>query len=203
MFLVFEGLDGSGKSTLIQGLSKELAARQTQFHITREPGGTPLGDEIRKLILTPSENAPSALAELFLYEAGRAQHVDKVIRPKLQNNEWVISDRYYASTIAFQAGGRTLSDETVRQLNQIAAGGVHPDLWVLLDLPVEVAAERMRGRSLDRFEQEAQDFHERVRKGYLDEAKREPEKWLILDASVDSSVLLSQLLNYLRQHKWL
>ena len=120
MFLVFEGLDGAGKSTLIQGLASYLEKSGQAFHLTREPGGTPLGEEIRKMLITPSENAPTPRTELLLYEAGRAQHVDKVIRPFLKKGHWVISDRYSASTIAFQAGGRTIDLDEIRQLNDFA-----------------------------------------------------------------------------------
>jgi dTMP kinase len=203
MFLVFEGLDGAGKSTLIRGLTQDLESKGISYHVTREPGGTPLGDEIRKLLITPSEHAPSPLSELFLYEAGRAQHVDKVIRPLLAKKTWVISDRYYASTMAFQAGGRVLDLNKVRELNAIAAAGVHPDLWVLLDLTVEEAQKRMAGRSLDRFEQEKKDFHERVRQAYLAEVQREPERWLVLDASKSPAELIETLLIALKEKKWL
>jgi dTMP kinase len=204
MFLVFEGLDGSGKSTLIKGLKTHLEKRSIPYLITREPGGSPLGDQIRELLLKSSgESEPSPLTELLLYEASRAQHVDQVIRPKLKSGTWVLSDRFYASSVAFQAGGRTLDLRLVRELNNIAVQGVHPDLWVLLDLSVEAANLRMAGRELDRIENEARDFHERVRSAYLEEARLNPSQWLVLDASESPEALLNKLIGELEKRQWL
>jgi dTMP kinase len=198
-FIVFEGLDGAGKSTLIELLKQHLKNNHTPLVLTREPGGTELGDEIRQLLLRTKGETPVSRAELFLYQAGRAQHVEKVIRPSLAKNIWVLCDRYYASTVAFQCGGRELDRKMVNQLNMMAIDGVEPDLWVLLDLTTEEAAKRMQGRELDRFESENRDFHERVRKTYLDLAKEDPKKWLVLDASVTSDKLFQTLILRLQE----
>ncbi len=172
-FLVFEGLDGSGKSTLISGLERELVSRQINSVVTREPGGTELGEEIRQLLLRTDAQAPVPRAELFLYQAGRAQHVDLVIRPALARGDWVLCDRFYASTSAFQCGGRGLDRAQVDPLNRLAVGGCEPQLTVLLDLSVEESArrrahrEQSSGVQADRFEREKLAFHQRVRDFYL------------------------------------
>ncbi len=197
--IVFEGLDGAGKSTLIELLKQHLKKTSTPLVLTREPGGTTLGDEIRQLLLRKDGEAPVSRAELFLYQAGRAQHVEKVIKPALEKNTWVLCDRYYASTVAFQCGGRELNRKMVDQLNEIAIDGVEPDLWVLLDLTTEEAAKRMQGRELDRFESENRDFHERVRKSYLILANASPQKWLVLDASFSPEKLFKTLISRLEE----
>lgn len=198
-FIVFEGLDGAGKSTLIELLKQHLKNSNTPLVLTREPGGTELGDEIRQLLLRKEGDAPVSRAELFLYQAGRAQHVEKIIKPSLAKNIWVLCDRYYASTVAFQSGGRELNRKVIDQLNEIAVDGVEPDLWVLLDLTTEEAAKRMQGRELDRFESENREFHERVRKSYLSLAKASPQNWLVLDASVSPEKLFKTLISRLQE----
>ncbi len=209
-FIVFEGLDGSGKSTLIAGLSEELKRRNQQVLVTREPGGTPLGDEIRELILRTKGEAPGPRAELLLYEASRAQHVDKVIWPALKKGQWVLCDRFTASSIAFQAGGRELSVEWVRRLNDFATHGLKPDLSILLDLSVEESRARRLGRPSrgpepkeDRIESEADQFHERVRKAFLQQAQEAPEDWLVLDARQAVLGSLQAVLNLLEKNLWL
>lgn len=208
-FIVFEGLDGSGKSSLMKALSSELEARKIPFHLTREPGGTALGEALRPLITDPKGPSPSPRAELLLYEAGRAQHVEEIIKPKLAQKTWVISDRYAASSIAFQAGGRELAISHVEWLNQFATSGLEADLTVLLDLSVEKARERRVGRlkndgeSEDRIEAEADEFHEKVRLGFLGLARKNTDKWLVLSAELSPEELKSQLLSELRRRHWL
>jgi dTMP kinase len=202
-FIVFEGLDGAGKSTLISGLESILNSNNEKVVLTREPGGTILGDSIRELLLKSSEHAPVPRAELLLYEASRAQHVDKVIRPALSRGEWVISDRFSASTVAFQVGGRNLELNSIEWLNRYATDNCEPDLWVLLDISAEEAQKRMQGRNLDRFESEKKDFHERVRSAYLDCSKRDQHKWLVLDASKSKEELMEQLLVHLQKLNWI
>jgi dTMP kinase len=208
-FIVFEGLDGSGKSSLMKALEQQLTASNLAFIRTREPGGTPLGDEIRELILRPSESAPTPRTELLLYEASRAQHVDKVIRPALQSGAWVLCDRYSASSVAFQAGGRQISEEWVENLNQFATDGLEPDLTVLLDLSVEESRRRRNqresrgGAKEDRIESEADHFHERVRQSFLAQAAKNPKNWLVLNAAESPEVLLQQLLAHLKERRWL
>lgn len=207
--IVFEGLDGSGKSSLMNALEDVLKAQGLSSVRTREPGGTPLGDEIRELILRTSGASPNPRAELLLYEASRAQHVDQVILPALNQGRWVLCDRFSASSIAFQAGGRQISEEWVESLNQFATGGLSPDLTVLLDLSVEESRRRRNqresrgGTKEDRIESEADHFHERVRQSFLSQAARQPQSWLVLNAAESPESLLNQLLAHLRGRQWL
>lgn len=202
-FLVFEGLDGSGKSTLIRELGSKLAQSDQRFVVTREPGGTALGEELRQILLAPRETPPHPSTELLLYEAGRAQHVAEVIRPALSQGLWVLCDRFTASSLAFQCGGRGLPEAEVEGLNHFATGGLKADLTVLLDLPVEQSVERIRRRqNLDRFEKEASEFHERVRQFYLALARKQ-QNWLTLDSTKPVKELLATLTVELKQRQWL
>ena len=208
-FLVFEGLDGSGKSTLIERLANELRTRGFDLILTREPGGTPLAEDIRKILLRTDAEVPDARTELLLYEASRAQHVERVIRPALQAGKWVLCDRFTASTVAFQSFARKLSRMDIDWLNKYAIGGVNPNLNVLLDLSVDESIKRRKGRvdstgvEDDRFEREARDFHEAVRNGYLTQAKEDPKNWLVLNASLDPNELFKSLLKHLEERGWL
>jgi dTMP kinase len=204
-FLAFEGLDGSGKSTLINGLKTEFEQRHLEYVLTREPGGSPLGDEIRQMLLRVKGDTPVARAEALLYQAGRAQHVEKLIKPALNAGKWVLSDRFDASSIAFQAGGRALSREQVEWLNDFSTGGCKPDLYILLDLTVEESLKRLerRGEETDRFEREAKEFHQRVRDEYLALAKAQPAKWLVMSAAESPKALLNRLLQTLKDRQWL
>lgn len=209
-FLSFEGLDGSGKSTLISGLKSELEARGLKVRLTREPGGTPLAEDIRRLILRTGEEAPVAATEILLYEASRAQHVAQVIKPALALGEWVLCDRFSESTVAFQCFARGLERQEVDRLNRFAEQGLRPELVVLLDLPVEVSRQRQNRRASqdtsakpDRIENEADEFHERVREGFLTQAKEEPGRWLILNAELSSAELLDGTLEELQRRGWL
>ena len=145
-FVVFEGLDGSGKSSLMSALETELKSKGLVTVRTREPGGTPLGDEIRNMILRPEGPAPTPRTELLLYEASRSQHVDQVIVPALKQNKWVLCDRFSASSVAFQAGGRSISEEWVEKLNEFATNDLTPDLTILLDLSVTESKRRRQQR---------------------------------------------------------
>ncbi|MBC86756.1 MAG: dTMP kinase [Bdellovibrionaceae bacterium] len=208
-FIVFEGIDGSGKSTLIQGLCETLVQQNIPFKTTREPGGTPLAEEIRSLLLRIEDEVPHPRTELLLYQASRAQHVENVIRPHLESGDWVLCDRFTSSSLAFQAGGRKLNEEKIRQLNDYATDGLSPDLWVLLDLTVEESEKRRQHRTdsggldADRFELERFEFHQSVRNHYLKQASSEPEKWLVIDASHPPAQVLAQLLSTLKEKGWL
>jgi dTMP kinase len=208
-FIVFEGLDGSGKSSLIASLETILTNYQIDYVRTREPGGTPLGEEIRQLILRTDGDAPTPRTELLLYEASRAQHVDRMIRPNLEAGRWVLCDRFSASSIAFQAGGRQISQYWVELLNQFATADLVPDLTVLLDLSVLEARRRREkrnieiGESNDRIESEADQFHERVRQSFLAQANAFPDKWLVLDAGKSSNELVQILYEELKDRGWL
>jgi dTMP kinase len=206
--IVFEGLDGSGKSSLMNALEMDLKKKGLSVVRTREPGGTRLGDEIREMILRTDGESPTPRTELLLYEASRSQHVDKVIRPNLQKNFWVLCDRFTASSIAFQAAGRAISEEWVRELNNFATDGVAPDLTVLLDLSVEESRRRRSSREEkggdkeDRIESEADSFHQRVRRSFLDQSNREPDRWLVLDASLSPEELIKKLNHHLESLPW-
>lgn len=208
-FIVFEGLDGSGKSSLMGAFEQDLQAKSLQVIRTREPGGTALGDLIREMILSNSGPAPTARTELLLYEASRAQHVDQVIKPALKKDQWILCDRFSASSVAFQAGGRQISVEWVERLNEFATDNLVPDLTVLLDLSVEESRKRRKqrqdrsGDQEDRIESEADSFHERVRQAFLDQARKDPSRWLVLDAAETPAMLLEKLLKHVRGTAWL
>lgn len=197
--IVFEGLDGSGKSTLMNRLEQRLKNASLKVVRTREPGGTPLGDEIRNLILRKEGQAPSPRTELLLYEASRAQHVDCFIRPHLEQGFWVLCDRFTASSVAFQSGGRAISKDQVNWLNQFATLNLKVDLTVLLDLSEEQSRARRQKRAVhtgeaeDRIESENSLFHERVRQSFLEQANASTAEnpWLILNAE-ESVDLLDQ-----------
>ena len=207
-FIAFEGIDGSGKSTLIEGLAAELKKLQIEFDVTREPGGTPLAEEIRQLIIKTDGEAPCSKTELLLYQAGRAQHVEARVKPTLAKGGWVLCDRFTASSLAFQCGGRQLPEPEVRWLNDFATGPVVPDLWILVDVSVDVSISRTKGRSastgqqLDRIELEKREFHERVASYYRKLAKAE-KNWLVLDGTEAPNILLNKTLEHCRGLEWI
>ncbi|MBL7542913.1 MAG: dTMP kinase [Bdellovibrionaceae bacterium] len=208
-FIVFEGLDGSGKSTLINRLSHILKERKIEHDLTREPGGTELGDKLRDLIIAKGPHAPRPRAELLMYEASRAQLVETWIKPKLEQGRWVISDRFAASSIAFQAAGRSIDEADVNWLNQFATFGLQPDLYILLDISVEESKRRRQKRQdtfgveEDRIEAEKDDFHARVRDGFLKQAKANPQQWFILSAQLPTEQMLEHVLQKLKDRQWL
>lgn len=189
----------------MQGLKRELEKRGLGFVISREPGGTALGEEVRRLLLKVDGQAPVPRAEALLYQADRAQHVETLIKPALKEGKWVISDRFAASSIAFQTGGRAIEPAAITWLNEFSTGGLKPDLYVLLDLTVEESLNRLsrRGEDIDRFEREKADFHERVRQSYLTMAKAAPQDWLILNAAEKPEALLEKLIAALKGKTWL
>jgi len=190
MFITFEGIEGCGKTTQVARLTESLRIRGIQVVRTFEPGGTPAGERIRRILLDRRNQDLSPLAELCLYEADRAQHVDRVIRPALESGAWVLCDRFCDATTVYQGMARDLDMELVRRLNRAATGGIRPDMTFLLDCPVEEGLGRAFRRmsretdsGQDRFEREAVDFHQAVREGYLRLASREPERFVVIDAS--------------------
>jgi len=182
-FIVFEGGDGSGKSTQVRSLLRRLRNRGIKVLRTREPGGTPLGQSLRRLLKSGEPMAP--ISELMLFEAARAQLVQQVIRPFLDQGGVVIADRYTSSTVAYQGYGRGLDRELIERLNREATGGLEPDLTVLLDLPVETALARKGAENgdanRDTFDDAPADFHRKIRRGYSALAAADPEGWLVLD----------------------
>lgn len=208
-FVVFEGLDGSGKSSLMRKLELHLKNAGHEFVTTREPGGTFVGDEIREIILKKQSNPPTARTELLLYQASRAQHVDLVIKPALENKKWVLCDRFSASSVAFQGGGRGISIDQVEWLNRFSTNDLNADLTVLLDLSVEESKNRRQNREKntgsesDRIESEADTFHEKVRQGFLNQALKNPQGWLVLNAALTPDQLFDLLITKLKENKWL
>ena len=205
-FLVFEGIDGSGKTTLIKSLSEELRKRNLFPVLTKEPGGTEVGESIREIVLRKTKNPPTPLVEILLYYADRKQNIDERIQPALSQGQWVISDRYWASTFAFQSAGRKADLYFVDFLRKKTCQDCEPDLWILLDLPVEVSLKRLeasRQDKRDRFELENKEFHERVRQAYLELVQKDKGKWLVLQAEKSQEELLKETLLHLKKRGFL
>ncbi|PKF71957.1 dTMP kinase [Pseudomonas fluvialis] len=184
LFITLEGPEGAGKSTNRDYLAMCLRAAGIEVLLTREPGGTPLAERIRELLLAPSDEAMAADTELLLVFAARAQHLAQVIRPALARGCVVLCDRFTDATYAYQGGGRGLSQQRIAELERFVQGDLRPDLTLLFDLPVEqgLARAAVRGR-LDRFEQEQRSFFEAVRQTYLQRAALAPQRYRLLDAS--------------------
>ena len=183
-FITVEGTEGVGKTTNINFIKSWLRQKEVKFVATREPGGTPLAEEIRDLLLKPRDELVVSSAELLLMFAGRAQHLNKVILPALQADTWVLCDRFTDATYAYQGFGRQMSSELIVQLENIVQGDIRPDLTLLLDIPVEIGLERANDRGdPDRFEQEQHDFFNRVRAGYLSLANENSDRYVVIDAS--------------------
>jgi dTMP kinase len=195
MFVTFEGIDGSGKSTQATLLAERLAADGRDVVLTREPGGTELGERIRDLLLHGGHVSP--WAEALLYAASRAQHVDEVIRPALERGAWVVCDRYVDSSIAYQGVGRGLGLDRVLDLNLAAVGGLLPHRTFLLELDPTALPDRLQGDH-DRLEREPGDFHARVAAGYRELAARFPERIVVLDASRPPEALAEEVYGALR-----
>ncbi|MEE1925856.1 dTMP kinase [Pseudomonas sp. 148P] len=184
LFITLEGPEGAGKSTNRDYLAGLLRDRGLDVLLTREPGGTPLAERIRELLLAPSEERMDADTELLLVFAARAQHLAEVIRPALARGAVVLCDRFTDATYAYQGGGRGLSVERIATLERFVQNGLQPDLTLLFDLPVEVGLSRAAARGrLDRFEQEGQAFFEAVRQAYLQRAEADPQRYRLLDAA--------------------
>jgi dTMP kinase len=194
MFITLEGIEGSGKTTQLPQLRDFLSARGIDCVLTREPGGTPAGGKIRSILLDPESRGLSARAELLLYVADRADHIERVISPALASGKTVLCDRYADATVAYQGYARGLGAELVEAVQRLVLDGLKPDLTLLFDLPPEISLRRAVG-ALDRgdrcaaesrFEKEDLAFHRRVRYGYLELAGREPERFRVIDAAADA-----------------
>ena len=196
-FIVIEGIDGSGKTTQINQLSKWL--KETNFIpernklvITREPGGTKLGQSIRSLLLdTSQETVPDSITELLLYAADRAQHVNEIIRPSLNKGDWVISDRFSGSTLAYQGYGRKLDIKLIKDLETISTQGLSPDITFLLDIPIEESIKRRISRKEDRMEKEGKDFLSNVSLGF--QTLCEDKKWKKISAIKSQEEIISEI----------
>ncbi len=183
LFITFEGGEGSGKSTQARALHRRLLKSAVPAVLTREPGGTALGERISRWLKWGGVSGVAPEAELMLFNASRAQLIAQVIKPGLEAGKVVICDRFADSTIAYQGYGRGLDLELVRMVNRAAVREVRPDLTILMDLPAEVGMARRQGRKPDRFELEDTAFHGRVREGYLKLTGEEPDRWRVLDAA--------------------
>ena len=182
LFIVLEGGEGAGKSSVQRALAAKLQAEGRDVVLTREPGGTPLGEKVRALLLESPLEDP--VAELLLFEAARAHLVSRVIRPALERGATVICDRFAASSVAYQGFGRELGREIVEVANEVATRALVPDLTILLDVPASEGLARRAGQGArNRFDREAVAFHERVRAGFLEMAEEAPEAWRVIDAS--------------------
>lgn len=199
-FITFEGIEGSGKTTQIKQLAQHLRQRGYQVLQTREPGGCQIADQIRGILLHPDNVAMVSRAELLLYAAARAQHVEEIVQPALAAGKIVLCDRFTDATLAYQGDGRGLDRGLISQLNQLAAGDCRPDLTLLFDLPVAIGLGRALQRESDqqdssegRFERETLEFHQRIKDGYLALASAEPERFRILAADQAPELISRQI----------
>ncbi|MCI0504689.1 MAG: dTMP kinase [Gammaproteobacteria bacterium] len=193
-FITLEGSEGAGKSTAMQTVQAWAVQSGIDFVTTREPGGTPLAEKIRGLLLDKNHTSMADDTELLLMFAARAQHISELIKPAIAAGKWVLCDRFTDATYAYQGGGRGIAKERIAQLEQWVQGGLRPDLTLLLDLPVEQGLARAGQRgNLDRFEQEQTAFFERVRTAYLERAKRFPDQFRIIDASQSIEAVQQQI----------
>ena len=195
LFITFEGTDGAGKTTQIQRLAADLRGANYDVCLTHEPGGTPISEQIRDILLNPDHSEMAATTELLLYAASRAQHVSEVIKPALESRKIVISSRFADAMVVYQGYGRGLDLERINHLNQIATDGVRPDVTFVLDLPVEIGLQRVQNSrgGLDRLEREKIEFHRRLREGYQILAKQEPQRIKIIDAQVNPEQVYAQI----------
>lgn len=194
-FITFEGGEGAGKSTALAWCAEQLRQQGVTVTVTREPGGTPLAERIREVLLAPADEPMSDMTELLLVFAARAQHLEQKIRPALARGEWVLCDRFVDATWAYQGAGRGMSQTTIGLLQQQVVGTSMPDLTILFDVPVDVGMARAGKRgALDRIEQQQQAFFQRIREAYLQRAKDAPDRFKRLDASQPEEIV--------RQHLW-
>jgi len=193
-FLTFEGGEGAGKSTNLDYVRDRLEAAGIPLLLSREPGGSALGEQIRALLLTPENKGMSSDAELLLMFAARAEHLHKVIIPALQRGTWVLCDRFTDATYAYQGGGRGIPSERIAVLEDWVQGGFQPDMTILFDLPIDVGMQRAGQRGeLDRFEQEDVSFFEAVRASYRERARQHPRRFRVVDASLELDAVRQQL----------
>jgi dTMP kinase len=206
-FLTIEGIEGVGKTTQVARLSKELTERGIVHVVTREPGGTPLAERIRDLVLTGKDEALPPVAELLLMFAARAVHLNNHVEPNLTAGRWVVCDRFTDATYAYQGGGRGMDLNHIRQLEIMVQGARRPDLTVLLDAPVEQGMQRARHRNAgavaDRFESERADFFERVRDAYRARAAAEPNRIAVIDAGQSADEVAADIIDELKARSWI
>jgi len=189
LFITFEGGEGCGKSVQAKALYERLCRNTFPAILTFEPGGTPLGDEICRILKWSEDLDITPLTELLLFNASRSQLMDKIIKPNLEKGKVVICDHFTDSTTVYQGYGRGLDMEVIETINAATTQRLHPDLTILLDLPVEVGFTRKSNSRQDRFENEDATFHERVRQGYMELAAEEPERFFVIDASQGKEII--------------
>jgi dTMP kinase len=202
VFITFEGIEGCGKSTQTKRLGKTLGCMGIAHVMTLEPGGTSIGRKMRRVLLDSKNKALTPLAELMLYAADRAQHVEEVIKPALRGGKWVICDRFSDATVVYQGAARGQDMKLIRLVNNVVTAGIRPHLTILLDCPVEVGLGRALERNMkgqDRFEQEALSFHRKVRNGYLDLARRNKKRFVILDATASRKEIEAEILQHVER----
>jgi dTMP kinase len=205
MFITFEGIEGSGKTTQIKRLHKVLKERKISCLITREPGATKIGLQIRAILLDRKNKKLDPLAELFLYLADRCQHMKEKIGPALSEGQWIISDRFWDATVVYQGLARGLNVKFLKQLRSKILGSVWPDKTFLLDLPVNIGLGRawerinqsQEARKESRFEKEARAFHQKIRQGYLTLSRKEPERIKVIDATLSPESIHLQIVEIL------
>jgi dTMP kinase len=209
-FLTVEGIEGVGKSTQVPRLVRALTERGIACVLTREPGGTPLAEKIRELVLAPGGEVLPDAAELLLMFAARSVHLENFIKPHLEAGTWVVCDRFTDATYAYQGAGRGFAFDSISQLERLVQGTMRPDLTLLLDVPVAAGLERARRRNAgagraaaDRFERERAEFFERVREGYLARAAAEPERIAVIDAAGGIDEVAGEMLDALRMRQWI
>ncbi len=208
IFITFEGIEGSGKSTQIKLLARHLAQLGRDALLTREPGGTKIGEKIRSVLLDASHQGMTPITELMLYAAARRQHVEEVIEPALREGRIVLCDRYADATTAYQGAARRIDPALIKAVHQVATGGLMPELTLLLDLPAKGGLARAIERNAndntepghDRFEREAIEFHERVRAGYLAIAREEPKRVIVIDAQGSAEELHKKISAIVEKH---
>ena len=188
-FITVEGVDGAGKSSQIEVIAKAITDRGIELVMTREPGGTPTAEKIRELLL---HDPMGSMCELLLMFAARAENVEKVILPAIEQGKWVLCDRFTDASYAYQAYGRGLPKKDIQILESLVHPSLKPDRTVLFDVPTEIAAQRILG-TLDRFESEQKNFHQRVRAGYLELAKAEPDRFYVVDSTQTKEQISEQL----------
>ena len=193
-FITIEGTAGVGKTTNIKFIQQGMDTKKLTYGCTREPGGTPLAEQLRELLLAPREESVCNTAELLMVFAARAQHLNQVIEPMLGEGAWVLCDRFTDATYAYQGAGRHMRDDLIRDLELIVQGSLQPDLTIILDIPVQIGLARASERSApDRFEQEKVEFFERVRNRYLQIAQDNPQRCVVVDASLNLEGVQAQI----------
>ncbi len=207
MFITFEGIEGCGKTTQVRRLVRRMEDKKIPVVSTLEPGGTGIGNKIRRILLDVRHKNLLPLTELLLYAADRAQHVEEVIRPALKEGKWVICDRFFDATVAYQGIGRGQDMEWIETLNAWVTQGIRPDRTFLLDCPVELGLERAQSRNRDhsnqdqdRFERERADFHAGVRQGYLELARANADRFVVIDATQTEERLEQEIFGHLRPY---